>query len=238
MVQRAFAQATRPLSASGLDPVVQKHLRRVYGALFQVTSAAAVGCATQMSLRWDNQFLATLMVFGTILNFMRMPAHAKWRRVAFLSCGFAQGWALGPLLALAAIIRPEAPLLALASSAVIFGSLSVTALFAKRRSYLYLGGFCGAALSVLALISLIARFTYFDAYIAMQLYGGLLVFTGYTLYDTQLIVEKAHAGERDELKHALELFQDLVAIFVRLLIILLKNKENRDREERRRRRDD
>jgi hypothetical protein len=57
----------------------------------------------------------------------------------------------------------------------------------------------------------------------------------------QVIVEKADAGDRDTLRHALDLFVNFAAIFVRLLIILLKNAEQRKqrdaRDKGRRRRD-
>lgn len=73
----------------------------------------------------------------------------------------------------------------------------------------------------------------------VELYLGLVVFSGYVLFDTQLIVERASAGDFDHIKHALDLFVDAVAIAVRVLVILLKNQEKRDsREQRRKQRRD
>jgi Bax inhibitor 1 len=57
----------------------------------------------------------------------------------------------------------------------------------------------------------------------LQLYFGLLVFVGYIVVDTQEIVEKAHFGDLDYVKHALTLFTDLVAIFVRILLIIVSS---------------
>jgi len=54
-----------------------------------------------------------------------------------------------------------------------------------------------------------------------QLYFGLLVFVGYIIVDTQEIVERAHMGDLDYVKHALTLFTDLVAVFVRILVIMV-----------------
>lgn len=46
---------------------------------------------------------------------------------------------------------------------------------------------------------------------------------GYIVFDTQDIVEKAHLGDLDYVKHALTLFTDFVAIFVRMLIIMVSS---------------
>ena len=40
------------------------------------------------------------------------------------------------------------------------------------------------------------------------------------LYWVQLIIERAYAGEKDHVKHALDLFVDFAAIFVRILVRL------------------
>lgn len=54
----------------------------------------------------------------------------------------------------------------------------------------------------------------------------------------QMVVEKAEQGDADHIKHALDLFVDFVAIFVRLLVIMLKNADQReeDKSSRKRRR--
>lgn len=236
----AWSRAQSPLSSAGLDLVVQKHLQRVYSSLLSACVAAAAGCALQLYLGWNAGPLTMLLLFGTVLYFGTLPQHSPRRPAAFLACAVAQGWSLGPLLNLAFQVAPATPLFALVGAGAVFASLSISAMFAKRRSYLFLGGFCSSALSLMSILT-IARYLFrgsmaMDTYLAMQIYGGLLVFAGYVLFDTQVIIEKAHAGERDYLKHALTLFVDLVAIFVRVLIILIRNHERKEEDERRKER--
>jgi FtsH-binding integral membrane protein len=62
---------------------------------------------------------------------------------------------------------------------------------------------------------------------------------GFIIYDTQVIVERVVMGNRDFVRHAAELFVDVFGMFVRLLVILTKNRErdssDGDRNKRRRR---
>ncbi|CAF4251670.1 unnamed protein product, partial [Adineta steineri] len=68
----------------------------------------------------------------------------------------------------------------------------------------------------------------------INLYFGLAIACGYVLYDTQLIIERANNGDMHYVKHALLLFTDLVDIFVRILIILIKNSTNKEKKNKNR----
>ena len=60
------------------------------------------------------------------------------------------------------------------------------------------------------------------------LYGGMLTFLGYILKDTQKIIEKSADGIRDEVGDALTLLIDFVALFKRILVIMIRNKIGKD----------
>lgn len=47
------------------------------------------------------------------------------------------------------------------------------------------------------------------------------MFVGFTIVDTQDIIEKAHHGDLDYVNHALLLFTDFAAVFVRILTIVV-----------------
>lgn len=122
----------------------------------------------------------------------------------------------------------------------IFAAFSAAALFTKRRQYLFLGGVLGSILTFMCLLSLLRFFvpslgSVFSS--TAELFVGLVVFCAYVLFDTQMIVEKASGGDRDSVWHAMELFIDFIAIFVRIVIILMRNQGGRreSKDERRRR---
>lgn len=110
---------------------------------------------------------------------------------------------------------------AVGATSGIFGGLAISSMMTKRRSWLYLNGVLSGSLSAMFWMwLLLPREWVFNVLV----YGGLVTFCGFVLYDSQIIVEKAAEGDRDVLRHALLLFQDAVAIFRRVLIIMIKNK--------------
>jgi FtsH-binding integral membrane protein len=72
----------------------------------------------------------------------------------------------------------------------IFACFSLSALYAQRRSMLYIGGFLSSALTLLTFFGLMNLFFRSEFMFNIQLYGGLLLFMGYVCFDTQLIIEK------------------------------------------------
>jgi FtsH-binding integral membrane protein len=66
----------------------------------------------------------------------------------------------------------------------------------------------------------------------LQIYGGLAMFMMYILVDVQVEIEASESGRRDAVSGALDLFVDAVAIFVRLVIILTRNKKEERRRDR------
>jgi FtsH-binding integral membrane protein len=127
---------------------------------------------------------------------------------------------MGPLLDVVIDVNPSIIVTALLGTAVIFSSFSLSAIFAERGSWLFLGGTLITVLNSLVLLSLANLFL--GSYLIFQahLYLGLLLMSGFILYDTQLIIEKRRNGDRDFVTHSLDLFIDFIGIFRRLVIIL------------------
>ena len=114
---------------------------------------------------------------------------------------------------------------AVIATSLIFICFSASAILAPRPDYLYLGGLLSSALSMLCFLSIATLFSRSEFLVNVIIYFGLLVFSGYVVYDTTVIIEKFRLGRREPVEGALELLIDFVAIFVRILIALSKDKK-------------
>lgn len=217
-------------SFSEISPKTQTHLRNVYALLAVLVLNAALGTWFAIWMDIGTRFATLGLVLSLVLTIFIVasagnPALQTARLVAAAFFAFVNGCSIAPLVNLAITIDPALIVTALSTSVVIFASFTGAALYSRRRSLLFLGGLLGSAISVLLVLSLL---TFFIRSLApfsfnLNLYLGLIVFSLYIVYDTQLIVEKAELGDFDYVQHTLDLFIDLIAIFVRILIILLKN---------------
>ena len=240
-------------SSQQLSRPVQRHLARVYGTLAGVSSSAALGSLAHMNRHWIAMSLSPsaasilgLLVFaGVQLSRPRITAGQQSpssgggttqliRLAALLVFGLLQGISVGPLLySVAHYLNPSIIPQALLLTTLIFGSFTGAALTAQRRSWLYMGGMLMSGLNIMlgmSLFSLLfggASGMLFSA----ELYLGLAVFAGFVAYDTQSIVERADAGDMDYVSHGGDLFVDLFALFVRIIVILSR-KEEGDRKRR------
>lgn len=209
----------------------QNHLSQVYLSLMLCLLAASGGAATSMYFRMTTN-MSMLGVLGAMGMLMWINSDLRkdqvQRRMGLL-CGFGffKGMSLGPLISMAVYVDPSLIVTALLGTVAVFSCFAAAAVVAKRRSYLYLGGMLGSAVSLMLVLSLMNMFFRSVSFHLVELYGGLLIFSGYVVFDTQLILEKAEAGSKDVVGHAATLFVDFVAIFVRVLVILMKNSKNR-----------
>lgn len=228
------------------------HLQRVYLALVGTTLASALGALFFMAVYPLHPLLCFVCSIAIIFY---LQFHSKSRTTAFpgedesvnggssatptgssqrllllFLFGFFQGATAGGILALALEMDNGGALVttAFVASASIFACFSGAALTARRRSYLYLGGMLSSALTVLFWLALANLFFGLESLFLLNLYGGLLLFCGYVVYDTQRILELMHSGDKDYVSHALTLFIDFYGIFIRILIILMRNQRRKN----------
>ncbi|MES1922091.1 hypothetical protein MHBO_003608 [Bonamia ostreae] len=225
----------KAFALSDLSKGTQEHLSRVYGLLSFATTLTALTTLFCMrsSMSESLMAVATITVFLSFFAFVfASPENQKLKIALFLVISAAKGAILAPLLNLAVSIDPAIVVTALVGTVSIFLCFSISALYAKRRQYLFLGAILGAGMLILSVLALANVFIRSESLLSLELYGGLMMFCLYVLYDTQLIIFKAEMGDRDVAGHAMALFTDLFAIFVRLLIILMRRNESKERKRR------
>ncbi|KAJ1984578.1 Inhibitor of apoptosis-promoting Bax1-related protein [Dimargaris cristalligena] len=221
-----------------LSPLAQRHLTRVYTWLALASGSAALGSYAFITGYLQLPVWATLLLSLASVFYLSGPpapsalwaSPAQIRQTALLTVAFTQGNAIGSLLNVALYVDPRIVTTALAGTLAVFTCFTASAIFSRSRVGLYFGGLLGSALSVLALLSWVnGLFLRSEALFALQLYGGLAIFSFYIIYDTQKILHQIDMGYLDAAGQAFELYTDAFAVFVRLLIILLRKEENRER---------
>ncbi|KAF8807997.1 hypothetical protein BYT27DRAFT_7097845 [Phlegmacium glaucopus] len=180
-------------------------------------------------------FLGVSLVgsIGTMMGTLYTPAdkpvqkHLFW--LAFNAC---QAATLSPLFFFSPAILSRAALY----TCGIVGSISYVGATATNDKYLHLGGPLLAGVTVVALSSLAPMIIPMSIRSLMitesiSLYGGLAVFGGFVLYDTQKILQHARMAEQglmkaDPVNESISLELDMINIFIRLVQILSNNKKN------------
>ena len=113
----------------------------------------------------------------------------------------------------------------------MMGSIAFVGATAKQEKYLYLGGPLLAGVAVVAVsgfaplvlpVTAVRTLAFTES---LWLYGGLAVFGGFTLYDTQKILHHArlaNAGmvKKDVVNESISLELDFLNIFIRMVQIL------------------
>ncbi|XP_030533503.1 bax inhibitor 1-like [Rhodamnia argentea] len=219
-----------------ISPVVQSHLKQVYLSLCCALVASAAGAYLHLLLNIGG-LLTTFACIGSMLWLLSTPPYEEQKRFGLLmAAALFEGAAIGPLIEMAIKVDPSILISAFVGSALAFACFSGAAMLARRREYLYLGGLLSSGLSMLMWLQFAsAIFGGSAAIFKFEIYFGLLVFIGYVVVDTQEIIEQAHRGDLDYVRHALNLFTDFVAVFVRILIIMLKNSAEKTEKKKKRR---
>merc|ERR1712137_1427411 len=226
----AFTTSTSSKRESFSDE--KQHLVRVYGTVFASVGCAAIGAS--MDLMYNvHGFLCLLGSVAAMA--MMFAAHTQQSKLPWLfATALCMGCNMGPLINMAMAQSPDLVVTALVSTTAMFACLSAAAFVAPSKYYLWLGGLLSSAVTMLMLVGLMNIFFRSEAMASAALYLGLMVYCGYTLFDTQVILERMHQGDRAYVDHALQLFIDFVAMFIRILALLAKSNKREDNSPRRR----
>ncbi|VDM18307.1 unnamed protein product [Hydatigera taeniaeformis] len=212
-----------------IEKPVQIHLKNVYSLLSVGLIAASIGSfvfATSSFIQyWGfGTLLLSAVVSIASCCYIMFTEHTEsrlWSRmVAFLVFTLSTGVGLGPLVNFALQVNPSSLPAALLGTAIIFVAFTFASLLTRKRAFIYLGGILGMAIGVISTFGLMNLFLRSPALFQVELYLSFLIFCGFVVYDTQLIVFKRQLGDTDFIRHALDLFVDVVELFRHLLIIL------------------
>uniref|UniRef100_A0A8C6Q4M5 Transmembrane BAX inhibitor motif-containing protein 6 n=1 Tax=Nothobranchius furzeri TaxID=105023 RepID=A0A8C6Q4M5_NOTFU len=212
---------------SQISHSTQVHLKNVYSSLSLCMFVAAAGSYVHVVTRLFQGGLLSVLGSLAMMFWLAMTPHSpetEKKRLAILAAfAFLTGVGLGPTLDFVIAINPSIIVTAFLGTSVIFVCFTLSALYAKRRSYLFLGGTLMSGLSILFLMSLMNVLFGSLMLFKAHMYLGLLIMCGFVLFDTQLIIEKAENGDKDYVWHCVDLFLDFITIFRKLMIILAMN---------------
>jgi len=235
-MSRQRLSADNLLNFTPLTVPQQKHLTRVFATLFG--GVAVTGCGFWFFLNVYAippllSFIATTALMFT-LGMSPVETYDKDtqrnRLLQFGSLSFFMGTMLGPYIDYVTSLNSGLLPTAFFGTLATFGCFSLAAIFAKKRSLLFLGSVLSSALLYMVLINVFNIFVRSPLLHNLTLYAGLLCYMGFVLYDTQVTLEAFNRGSRDYIGHALQFYTDFVGIFIRLLQILAKMEERKRRD--------
>jgi len=210
------------------------YIRRVYGWMFAAVGVTVMGVAIAI----ESGLAESILRAGLFMNILLLVAwiggaylvqkvrHVEtWNVVAFAAYALFTGIVISSLIFVAIIMAQgqgkaagtyvmQAGVLTL----IAFGSISAYAFFTKR-DFSWLRGMLTVGLIVL-LVAIVAGFFIQSTafHIAMSAFGVML-FAGFTLYDTQKVLKTHPTNEH--VAGAMTLFLDFVLLFVYILRFIL-----------------
>lgn len=160
---------------------------------------------------------------STLIAFRMTPENQTGLRHA-LFAGFtvAQGMSLCPLIMLGGPLLAQAA----AATAALVGSLTLVASSAPSDAFLQLAGPLSLGLGLVFAASIGSLFFPGSSLLySVCMYGGLAVFGGFTLYDTQRIVLLAQSQHRyDSLGNSVSIYLNFLNIFIRIASLMSDRK--------------
>lgn len=213
-----------------LKASTKSQLSEVYKLLAGLFASCSVGTYLNIVLGYGGRATG-FMGFMCMIYVFCAREKSMGRLLALLGFGLLEGMSLGGLVQLSLLMDPRILVTALLSTLGIFVSFSLAALWSDRRHALYLYGFLGTFINIIFLFSIMSLFGFGGLmyFFEINLYFGLLIFIGFIFVDTQLMINRfENCQNSDTYAEALNLFIDAVGVFVRILIILMKNKKKND----------
>jgi len=194
-------------------------LRNTY-ALLSLTLLWSAGAALFGTTLGFSLFgFIALIVLGFLALFATLAfRNSGWGLVGIFAFTGIEGMSLGPVLQHYSHLAngPEIIALSAGLTGIIFLGLSGYVLTTKK-DFSFLGGFLFSGLLALILLGLVAMFFPMPAMELAMAALGVLIFSGYILYDTS---ELLSGGETNYIVATLHLYLDILNLFLDLLRLI------------------
>lgn len=226
---RGAGFAARTETSEGVERL--SFVRKVYSLFFAAMMVCSGGVylafnnpITFMKARWA--LLAGTIILMLVLSFSKTARRAKpWNYLLLFGLNFLIGLSAGPLFFMIDAAGKSVVLLqAFIMTAGVFGGLTAYA-WISRKDFSFLGGFLTVGIIGLVLASIVYMFipgaTGLGFAIACV---GVLIMSGFVLYDTSNILHRYHTDEY--VAGALDLFLDFYLMFWYIVQIFMGS--NRD----------
>uniref|UniRef100_A0A4X2L8H8 Bax inhibitor 1 n=1 Tax=Vombatus ursinus TaxID=29139 RepID=A0A4X2L8H8_VOMUR len=216
---------------SHFTPNLQRNLKKVYDSFSFCMIMAAAGAYLHIFIRLIQPcLLLVLSSLGLTIWLVKTPHHHKTekkRLVILFVFAFLVGNGLGLALDLCITTNPNIIPTSLLGTAMIFSCFTLSSVYAKRHSYLFLRGILISAMNLIHVTSLGNLLFRSHLLFQVNLYVGLAVISGFILSDTQLIIKKYENGAKDYIWLCVYLFLHFATFFWRFLMILAMNEKNK-----------
>lgn len=209
-------------TADSLTPQVRAHLARVYSLLAAGCATAGVASAAMFLTPLGRSIPHFVPLFGGFVPllwlFYAPPKSVEGRLALFFTFCALEGMAIAPLVGMSMAKGVLGTSIVL--TGCIFVGFSAAAYLSPRASMLkFQGPMIGMLIGMVA-ISLL-NLIYPTAFAhSLILYGGLALFSMFMAVDTQAMIERARCGGSDHVQDALQMFLNVINVFVRIMQIM------------------
>jgi FtsH-binding integral membrane protein len=201
--------------------------RRTYGLVFVSVVVTMLGTAfalsqpALLSAVASHYLIAFFCLLAPLVLVMRAPREYPRNILLTMMFTFVEGIFIAPLIAFYSAAFPGQHVVGQAA-VLTFGAFGVLSLYAlvSRRDFSAWGGFFMVGLWVLIAASLLNLFFRSSLASLWLSAGALLVFGGLLVFDTWRIVRSGQYGEDDYVAAAVNIYLDLLNMFLAILNLL------------------
>lgn len=196
-------------------------LKKVYSLFFASIlfgcGGAYMGMTSLVSTVANNFFMFAILEFGLIFFAMAVRQKEGVNLFALFAFALISGILPGPFLAQLAMTQPGVIIQSFIMTVGIFGGLTLY-VFTTKKDFNFMGGFLFVGLIALIVGGVVNIFIASSAMHFAMSACGILLFSGFILYDTSNIVLRYPSNEY--VAGALSLYLDFLNLFIHLLSFL------------------